>query len=423
MAFDPPLPDRRTSVAIVGGGVSGLGAAHGLADRFNVTLFEAAARLGGHARTVIAGRGEQTAVDTGFIVYNEHTYPNFSALLKQLDAPTKSSDMSFSAVIDDGRVEYGVHNLATLFAQKRNLLNPSFLAFARDLLRFGALAADPVNDSQVSLGEWLGIHRFGPAFSSYYIAPLAGAIWSATPAQMLNFPAETLLAFFRNHHLLRADDRIPWRTIDGGSWEYVRRLAASLTARGVGLRTAARVRSVARSDGVVVTSDAGAERFDAVVFACHAPQALALLTDASKEESAVLSALRYQPGRIVLHDDARHMPRRRAIWSAWNTRQRGITSASVTYWMNRLQNLPAHIPLFATLNPLDPIPDEHIFDQVDFEHPVFDRAAVDAQARLHSLQGQRGAYFCGAYARYGFHEDGLASGLSAAAQLQADEWV
>jgi predicted NAD/FAD-binding protein len=422
MAFDLPVAER-ISVAIVGGGVSGLGAAYALADRYRVTVFEAEPRLGGHARTVLAGRDEKVTVDTGFIVYNTRTYPQFCALLDALDVPTKQSDMSFSAVIDDGRIEYGVHDATTLFAQRRNLFSPAFLAMAHDLLRFGRLAADRLQDRAISLGEWLAKHRFSAAFTDFYITPLAGAIWSAAPAQMLAFPAETLLAFFRNHHLLRAGDRIPWRTIDGGSWEYVRRLAAFLTVRGVTLRSGAPVRRVMRDRGVTVTSPVGVERFDAVVFACHAPQALALLGDPSPKERSVLHALRYQRGHIVLHDDARHMPKRKQIWSAWNTRQRGKDKASVTYWMNRLQSLPANIPLFATLNPLDPIPDAHVFDEVDFEHPVFDRAAINAQERLAGLQGERDTYFCGAYTRYGFHEDGWASGLSVASRIRTPAWT
>ncbi|MGE3303451.1 MAG: NAD(P)/FAD-dependent oxidoreductase [Hyphomonadaceae bacterium] len=423
MPFDPSPGARRPTVAVIGAGISGLGAAHALADRFDVTVFEAEPRLGGHARTVFAGRGGRVAVDTGFIVYNTVTYPRFSRLLEDLGVETQESDMSFSAVVDDGRIEYGVHSLATLFAQKRNLLSPAYLAFARDLLRFGAIAADPKHDRATPLGAWLAAHRFGAAFRDYYITPLAGAIWSASPAQMLDFPAETLLAFFRNHHLLCADDRIAWRTIVGGSREYVSRLAHALTARGVTIRTGAPVRQVARAEDVIVLSDAGAERFDAVALACHAPQSLALLADPSQEEHAVLSALRYQGGRIVLHDDARHMPKRKAVWSAWNTRQRGRNRASVTYWMNRLQNLPAETPLFATLNPLDPIPEERIFDAVDFEHPLFDRTAIEAQRRLPALQGARRTYFCGAYTRYGFHEDGLMSGLAIAQRLKAATWT
>ena len=417
MTFDRPVSDR-PSIAIVGGGVSGLGAAYALADRYCVTVFEAEPRLGGHARTVMAGRTEKIAVDTGFIVYNARTYPHFCSLLDTLDVPTKPSDMSFSATIDDGRIEYGVHDTAALFAQKRNLFRPAFIAMAHDLVRFGRLAADPAEDRPISLGAWLATHKFSAAFTDYYITPLAGAIWSAAPAQMLAFPAEALLAFFRNHHLLRVDDRIPWRTIDGGSREYVRRLASSLGARGVALRTGAPVRSVTRERGAIIMSDNGRERFDAVVFACHAPQALALLRDPSPEERVLLAALRYQRGRIVLHDDALYMPKHRQIWSSWNTRQRGRDAASVTYWMNKLQSLPAHIPLFASLNPLDPIPDAHVFDEAEFEHPVFDRPAMEAQQRLSALQGVRDTYFCGAYFRHGFHEDGLASGLALGARVR-----
>jgi predicted NAD/FAD-binding protein len=289
----------------------------------------------------------------------------------------------------------------------------------RDLLRFNAMAGEPANDRDVSLGEWLAVNRFGAAFRDNYICALAGTIWSATPAEMLRFPAATLLTFFRNHSLLSATDRVQWWTVDGGSREYVQRIEARLRARGATIRLGAPVRAVSRGDGAIVVTDGhGPEHFDAVVLACHSSQALALLTDASASERRVLGAMTYTKGRIVLHDDARQMPTRRKCWSAWNVRRRG-TDASVTYWMNRLQSIPEDVPLFATLNPLDAIPDEHVFDVKEFEHPMFDRAAIAAQAQLPTLQGLNDTYFCGAYARYGFHEDGLMSAVRAVSGLAA----
>lgn len=416
MPFENPGPSL-PRVAIIGAGIAGLGAAHKLADRCQVTLFEAEGRLGGHARTLMAGRGEPIAVDTGFIVFNRHTYPNLCALFEAIDAPVKKSDMSFSACIDDGRIEYGVHDIATLFAQPRNLLRPSFLLMAADIARFNRIAATPGAGEAATLGEWLSAHKFGAAFRDNYILPLAGAIWSASPAQMLSFPAQTLLAFFRNHHLLSLTDRIEWWTLDGGSREYVARLEASLRKRAVSIRLGARVVGVRRSTpgAEVVVRGEPPEAFDAVIMACHADQALAMLADPTALETSVLGALRYSKAHVVLHDDSRQMPRRRACWASWNARRDSASGASaVTYWMNKLQGLPSSTPLFVTLNPLTPIADENIFDAADFSHPIFDRAAMEAQRELPALQGVRDTYFCGAYARYGFHEDGLASGLAAA---------
>ncbi len=408
------------NIAVIGAGIAGLGAALRLADTNHVTVFEAEKRIGGHARTVVAGRREPVPVDTGFIVFNRATYPRICALFAELRVPVKRSDMSFSASIDRGRVEYGSDSLASLFAQKRNIASPRFLAMVRDLLRFNALASDPANDADIPLRDWLDRHRLGSRFADDYLKTLAGAIWSASPAQMLEFPAGALLRFFRNHKLVSLRDPEPWLTVDGGSVEYVSRVAAALRRRGAAMRTGAPVESVARGPRVTLKSRGGEwETFDAVVLACHADQALALLSDASDEERRVLGAMRYSKARIVLHDDASHMPKRRICWSSWNARRIG-ESASVTYWMNRLQGLPAHTPLFATLNPIEPIADAACFDEVEFAHPIFDRAAMAAQQQLPSLQGQSATYFCGAYAGYGFHEDGLKSGQEAAdAVLQA----
>jgi uncharacterized protein len=421
MPFEVPAARAPLNIAVVGAGIAGLSAAHLLADTHKVTLFEAEKRLGGHARTITAGRGERVAVDTGFIVFNRRTYPLLCALFEDLNVPVKPSDMSFSANIDDGRIEYGIHDLATLFAQRRNLMRPSFLRMAGEIFRFNALAADPANDRDASLGEWLDRNRFSRAFAEHYILALGGAIWSAPPGKMLAFPVATLLGFFRNHALLSATNRLQWWTVDGGSREYVARLETALRRRGATIRLGAPVRRVTRGAGAAILADgAETERFDAVVMACHADQALALLGDPTAEERAVLGALRYSKARIVLHDDARQMPRRRVCWSSWNVRRRG-EEASVTYWMNNLQGLPAETPLYVTLNPLDAIAEARVFDAVEFAHPMFDRAAIEAQQRMPALQGVRGTYFCGAYARYGFHEDGLKSAVDAVVALRAAE--
>ncbi len=424
MPFEPALgAPAPLKIAIVGAGIAGLGAAHLLAGDHDVTVFEAEKRLGGHARTVLAGRTEQVAVDTGFIVFNHLTYPRLTALFAELGVPVKHSDMSFSANIDNGRIEYGADSLASFFAQRKNLLDPAFIGMASDILRFNTLARDPANDKDVALGDWLEIHRLGSDFREHYLLVLAGAIWSATPRQMLAFPTATLLNFFRNHHLLSLRNRVQWLTVEGGSRSYVSRLEASLRRRGASFKLGAAVRRVTRGDGVSIEAEGQeSERFDAVVLACHADQTLRLLADPSADETRVLGALRYANARVVLHDDARHMPKRRICWSSWNVRRDGA-EASVTYWMNRLQGLPSSVPLFVTLNPISDIRDDAIFDEVAFAHPIFDAGAVAAQVQLPSLQGVRDTYFAGAYAHYGFHEDGLRSATEAVAALaRAPTW-
>ncbi|MGE3143564.1 MAG: NAD(P)/FAD-dependent oxidoreductase [Hyphomonadaceae bacterium] len=411
MPFDAAARPSPRKIAVIGAGISGLGAAHLLAGAHDVTIFEAENRLGGHARTLVLEDG--LAVDTGFIVFNPLTYPRLCALFHDLDVPIKKTSMSFSATIAERGVEYGAHSLNALFAHWRNVSDPSFIAMALDILRFNQIASLPGEDRAISLGDWLDLHRFSRGFRDYYLLALAGAVWSAPPRRMLDFPAEALLAFFRNHRLISLKDRPQWQTVEGGSREYVHRLESALRARGVAIKTSARVRRITREDGVRIEIEgAGAERFDAVFLACHADQALRLLARPTRDEAKTLAALRYSRARVLLHRDARQMPRRRACWSSWNVRtSRG--DASVTYWMNNLQGLPAHTPLFVTLNPMEPIPESALINEAQFAHPIFDRAAIEAQSRLAALQGVHDTYFCGAYAHYGFHEDGLRSAMEA----------
>lgn len=421
MPFDEPIHRERRKIAIVGGGISGLGAAYALADRHDVTLFEAESRLGGHARTVFAGREQEIAVDTGFIVYNERNYPNLTALFRDIDAPTKPSDMSFAATFDDGALEYGLRGLKALFAQRLNLVRPAYLAMLRDIMRFNRDAGLALDRPELSLGDFLDELRLGRPFRDWYILPFSGAIWSATPEEMLSFPAATFVRFFQNHGLLAASGQPAWRTVDGGSRAYVSRLEALLKSKGVAIRTGAAARAVDQGARPTVAVDGAApEAFDAVVLACHSDQALRMLSAPDGDQRRVLGALRYKANTAILHDDPRLMPRRRACWSSWNYVGAGERQAiGVSYWMNRLQSLPEAQPLFVTLNPPRDIPDEHIFDAYEFAHPQFDRAAIAAQTDLPEIQGRGGVYFAGAYAKYGFHEDGLASGLAVARLLGA----
>ncbi len=412
-------------IAVVGAGAAGLSTAWLLSRRYRVTLYEADQRLGGHANTVeVKDEAGSVAVDTGFIVYNEPTYPNLTALFRHLEVATEASDMSFAVSLDAGRLEYaGADNLGALFAQRSNLVRPRFLRMLADIVRFyrEATAEDPAAHAHLTLGEYLERGGYGTALRDDHVLPMAAAIWSSSVDTILAFPAATFLRFFQNHGLLRVANRPRWRTVRGGSREYVKRIEAQLAPGTV--RTGAGVVAVTRLDtGVELTLAGGQrERADGVVFATHAPQALQALLDASEEERAVLGAFRTQPNEAILHRDPAQMPRRRAAWASWNysgqTGRPGSAAASVTYWMNRLQGIVRPDNLFVTLNPLTPVREDLVLRRFSYQHPIFDRAALDAQGRLGTIQGVRRTWFCGAWQRYGFHEDALVSALSVAAQL------
>ncbi|WP_172299376.1 NAD(P)/FAD-dependent oxidoreductase [Pseudoruegeria sp. HB172150] len=404
------LPRKR--IAIIGGGISGLSAAYELAATHDVTLFEAAPRLGGHARTVMAGVNGDQPVDTGFIVFNYVTYPHLTRLFRDLDVPVAKSEMSFGASIDGGRIEYGFKSLGALTAQRRNLARPRFLGMIRDILRFGAKAEATARDG-MSIDDLVAKLQLGRWFRDYYLMPMCGAIWSTPTEEIGCFPALPLVSFFRNHALLAGATQHQWWTVEGGSREYVRRLEAALIARGCRISTSTRAAHVSRDEfGIELFLDnEPSQRFDEVVFACHSDQALGILGPAATTaERQALGSIRYQPNVAVLHRDPSQMPRRRACWSSWSYRsQEG--AIGVTYWMNRLQNIPEIDPLFVTLNPSRPIDERLVYDQTTFAHPVFDAAALSAQERLRGMQGDNNTWFAGAYHRNGFHEDGIASAM------------
>lgn len=403
----------RKRIAIVGGGISGLSAAYYLSPYHDVTLFEAAPRLGGHARTVMAGKNGDQPVDTGFIVFNYATYPFLTQLFRELDVPVIKSEMSFGASIDDGRLEYGLNTLRALTAQKSNLLRPSFYRMVTDILRFGRRAESAATDDDKTIGELVDELGLSRTFRDDYLMPMCGAIWSTPVAEVDAFPAKSLVRFFRNHALLAGAGEHQWWTVKGGSIEYVRRLEAALIARGVTLRTGTPVESVTRSAfGVsLVAQNAPAQSFDELILSCHSDQALAILgSDARPDEATALGSIRYQPNKAVLHCDPAQMPRRRECWSSWAYRSQN-GAIGVTYWMNRLQNIPEDDPLFVTLNPSTEIPADAIYDEVEFAHPVFDRAALKAQQDIRAMQGNNNTWFAGAWNRHGFHEDGIASAM------------
>ncbi|MEQ9695891.1 FAD-dependent oxidoreductase [Shimia sp. SDUM112013] len=403
----------RKKIAVIGGGISGLSAAFYLSPYHDVTLYESAPRLGGHARTVVAGKNGDQPVDTGFIVFNYVTYPNLTRLFRELDVPVIKSEMSFGASINDGWLEYGLNNLGAIAAQKSNLVTPQFYKMILDIIRFGKHAEAAAKDDDKTIGELVDELKLGRWFRDNYLMPMCGAIWSTPVAEVDQFPAKSLVRFFRNHALLAGTGQHQWWTVDGGSIEYVRRLEAALVARGCQIRTGTPVRQVERGAfaASVKTGDAPAETFDDVIFACHTDQTLSILGQGATEaERKALGSIRYQPNKAVLHCDAAQMPKRKACWSSWAYRSQD-GAIGVTYWMNRLQNIPETDPLFVTLNPSRPIPQAKIYDEVEFAHPVFDKAALQAQRDIRAMQGENQTWFAGAWNRHGFHEDGIASAM------------
>lgn len=418
-------------IAVIGSGIAGLACAWLLSQRYAVTLIERNDRLGGHSHTIEVSEGERRIpVDTGFIVYNERNYPLLVRLLARLGVATQASDMSFAASIGPGELEYGGDNLNTLFAQRRNLVNPAFWRMLADIVRFnrrGQALLASTGDSELALGEWLERERLSAAFRDYYLLPMAAAIWSCPPRTMLEFPVTSLLRFFANHGLLNVLERPLWRTVTGGSREYVQRLMHDIGVENILLDGAEQVRR--QPEGIEIRLRSGATfTFDEAVLACHADEALALLAQPTAEESAVLGAFRYQANQAYLHCDPRLMPHRRQIWSAWNYLAAGegdgSRAVSVTYWMNRLQNLPTARDYFVSLNPLEPPAPDTIVATMIYHHPVFDRAALRAQTQLDHLQGRDRLWYCGSYFGYGFHEDALRAAVNTAGLIGADtDWL
>ena len=418
-----PHPEHKR-IAVIGGGITGMGAAERLASRHEVVLFEAEPRLGGHARTVIAGKRGDRAVDTGFIVFNYATYPELTAMFDRLDVPVTESTMSFGASFRGGAFEYGLDSGRAYFAQHARAFDPRHWLMLRDIFRFNAGALAASEDGSLSIGALMERMRLGRWFRDYYLTPFSGAIWSTPVEKILDFPAHALVRFFKNHGLLGYDEQHQWFTVEGGSRSYVDRLTASMQSRGVELRTGCPVAGVRRdAQGAEVRAVGGEwETFDEVVFATHSDDSLRMLADADEAERGSVGAIAYQPNDITLHADSSLMPRRRAVWSSWNYTEGRVKRSGqidLTYWMNSLQPIPEEDPHFVTLNTTRPIREELIYDQVTLRHPVYDLGALAAQGRVRAGNGARHTWFCGAWLRNGFHEDGLATGLEVADAILA----
>lgn len=414
------MPATGLKVAVVGSGIAGLSTAWLLSQGHHVTLYETEPRAGGHSNTIeVPAGGTRVPVDIGFIVFNETTYPNLTALLAHLGVVTKPSDMSFAVSLDDGQTEYAGTGLSGLFAQRANLFRRRFWSMFFDIRRFYRDAPSLVQRCPVStsLGTFLDQHGYSAAFCQDHLLPMAAAIWSAPASRVQDYPAAHFIRFCDNHGLLKLTNRPVWRTVDGGSREYVQRMLQAIDSHKFGHAAAALRRE---QDAVAVRDVQGqVRRYDHVVLACHADQSLALLDDPTERETALLGAFHYTKNRAVVHSDERLMPRRKSVWASWNylgQRDRPET-LQVTYWMNRLQGLQQMPPLFVTLNPsIEPGADTVVHEEI-YQHPVFNASAMQAQTDLWSLQGRRKTWFCGAYFGAGFHEDGLQAGLAVAEQL------
>ncbi|MEM7631347.1 MAG: FAD-dependent oxidoreductase [Pseudomonadota bacterium] len=419
----PPALRRR--IAVIGGGISGMGAAHLLSRAHDVSLFEAEPRLGGHARTIVAGKNGDQPVDTGFLVFNYANYPRMAELFAELDVPVTKSNMSFGASIDGGRLEYGLASLDALFAQRRNAFNPKFLRMVRDILHFNKNGLRiALEDRTRTTAQFLEALGTGAWFRDYYLLPLSGAIWSTPTQKIMDFPAHAMIQFFENHALLSHTGQHQWYTVQGGSVQYVSRLEAAMLGHGVDIRLHAPVQLVRRTaTGVEVKAWGGAwEAFDEVVFATHSDDSLSMLADASSAEQAALGAVKYQPNDVVLHCDDSIMPQRRQTWSSWvYTEDKGAQSDRIdlTYWINSLQPVPMDDPHFVSLNTKRTIRQEMIYDQTVLRHPVYDLAALAAQDTVREMNGANGTWFCGAWMRHGFHEDGYSSAVNVADAILA----
>jgi len=404
-------------IAVIGTGISGMSAAYFLSQKHEVSVFEKEGYIGGHSRTLTFHEdSNEISVDTGFIVFNQKNYPNLSALFRHLEVPTIKSNMSFGVSINNAWLEYGTMKLSNLFSQKRNFFRPSYYKMLQDILKFNKKVLPYINNqTDKTIGELIEDLKLGEWFKNYYLLPMSGAIWSTPVEDMLNFPAETLVRFFHNHGLLTVDEQPQWYTVKGGSKEYVTRLTSKIKKN---IQTNLAVSSVTRDKNSATITDSNGDKhkFDAVIFACHSDQALALISKPSKEEKSVLGRIQYKPNSVILHQDSSFMPMRKSAWSSWvylsNNNKDKTNKMSLTYWMNSLQSLQSKKPVLVTLNPSVKPKEELIINEHIFDHPQFNQDAIAAQKDIPLIQGVDKFWFCGAWQKYGFHEDGLSSAIN-----------
>ena len=411
-------------IAIVGSGISGLGAAYLLNEAGNdVTVFEKNDYIGGHSRTVeVDMDGMKIPVDTGFIVFNYRNYPLLTGLFKHLNVPVEESDMSFGASVANSWFEYGTKEVSSIFAQKQNIFRPQFWRMIYDVLKFNKRSNEYI-ESNLSLGECLKEIGVGEWFTKYYLLAMGGSIWSTPQSGMLDFPARTFIIFFENHGLLTLNDQPQWFTVTGGSREYVKRLTANFADKILTSNAAKKV--IRKDDKIILTDSNGSDyEFDHVVFACHSDQAIKILDKPTEKEKHIIGACKYQDNQMILHCDESFMPKNKKCWASWvyisEDKDDKNPRISLSYWMNNLQNIESSKPLIVTLNPHKRPEENKIFDEYKFEHPVFDEAAISAQSKINNIQGENNTWFCGAYQRFGFHEDGFASGVRVAKKLGAE---
>lgn len=411
--------------AIIGSGISGLGVAYLLNEAsHDVTIYEKNKYIGGHTRTVeIDINNKKIPVDTGFIVFNKKNYPLLSGIFEHLYVKIEKSNMSFGVSINNGWLEYGTQELSNIIAQKKNFLRPQFWRMLWDINKFNKHAIKYI-DSDISLGECLDELNVGRWFKNYYLLAMGGAIWSTPVDGMLDFPASTFIRFFDNHGLLTVNDQPQWYTVKGGSKEYIKKLTDGFKNK---ILLNCGVEKITRKDGIIEIIDSSGEtkEFEQVIFACHSDQALKILGDeANNREKNIIGTFQYQPNTMILHNDSSFMPKNKKCWSSWvylsDEKQDKTDNVSLTYWMNNLQPLDTEEPILVTLNPSRRPDEGKIFDEYIFDHPVFNEKAIESQYRISEIQGKNNTWFCGAYQRYGFHEDGLLSAVKVAENLGAE---
>lgn len=409
-------------IAIIGGGISGNAITYLLHQHHDVTLYEANDYIGGHSRTIdVKTPDGLIPVDTGFIVFNERNYPHLCGLFKHLDVPTQKSTMSFGVSVNNGWLEYGTPRPQNIFAQKENILRLSFLRLIKDILKFNNKAERHLDAKEdITLEELLTQMKMSEWFKQYYLLAMGASIWSTPVNVMLEFPAKTFIQFFKNHGLLTIFDQPQWHTVQDGSREYVSRITEPFKDK---IKLNCPIKSVKRDSDKVQVEDAhgNIEHYDQVIFACHSDQALNILSNPTPDEQSILGAIRYQPNKMILHTDTSFMPKRKNAWTSWvylsEQQQDNSNSVSLSYWMNNLQPLETQTPIIVTLNPGRSPDPKQIKDEYTFEHPVFDQAAINAQQELHKIQGKDKIWYCGAWQRYGFHEDGILSAVNVAKEF------